>query len=220
MLVEIIKILGTIIVATIGAFGAGYFGYKKFLLERQDAKDEKETKLQIDNAITKVKEEMRSEIKDAVQNGIVECGVIGDKAIREVQEEFVKKLEDGLKARGEEGRERFDINSRQIQQNSKQIEEILGIVKEQTQKYDVMADSLTALNRVVEASAESQKSFNYDRILMVANKALKNRVITVTEKTNLDQLYDSWKKLGGTDLKIKTLYNECDKLPTVPDETT
>lgn len=216
--IEILKILATIIVAIVGTLGGGYFGYKKFLIERKDNKEEKNTQHLIDVSIAKAKEEMQMEIKESVRQAIVDCGAIGDKAIRQVQDDLKNEFRKGLEMRGEEGKTRFDINSRQIEQNSKQIEEILGIVKDQAEKYDVMAESLTTLNRVVEASAESQRNSNYDRFLMVANKALINNRITITEKTNLNQLFNSWVKLGGKDPKITTLYDECMKLITIPDE--
>lgn len=226
---EVIKVIGTIAVAAITAFGGTFFTYKKFVIERQDAKEEKETKLLIDNAITKAKEEMRAEIKTAVQQGIVDCGTIGDKAIRQVQEELVKRIEEGLVARGEEGRKRFDINSKQIQanseqlaENSKQIEELVGIVKDQAesnnQKFTALADSLTSLNRMIGISAESQCNSNYDRLLIVTNKVLKSGRMTISDKTNLKQLYGSWKDLGGKDAKMDTLYEECMKIPPVPDD--
>lgn len=120
MLVEVLKVVGTIIVAAIAAFGGGFLTYKKFIIERQDAKDEKTIQLLIDNSITKAREEIRMEIKEAVQKGIVDCGEIGDRAILRVRDEVMKSLEEGLEARGKEGKERFDINSKQIEENSKQ----------------------------------------------------------------------------------------------------
>ena len=223
---EVIKVIGTIIVAGITAFGGGYFSYKKFVIERNDAKEEKNTQLLIDNSLTKVKEEMRTEIKEAVQQGIVDCGEIGDRAILRVRDEFTKSLEDGLEARGKEGKERFDINSRQIEansiqlaENSKQIEEILTIVKGQTEKYDVMADSLTALNKLAVASAEAQCNSQFDRLLITTNKILKTGRMTITDKTNIKQLYESWKILGGKDPKMDTLYEECIKITPVPDDS-
>lgn len=202
---------------------------RKFYIERQDAKEEKNTQLLIDNAIEKAKKEMRQEIKEAVQQGIVDCGVIGDKAIREVQEDFVRKLEEGLRARGEEGKERFEINSRQIQENSKQlsenskqIEELIGVVKDQAEsnneKFNALADTLTSLNKVIGISAESQANSNYDRLLIVTNKVLKSGKLTISDKTNLKQLYGSWKDLGGKDAKMDTLYEECMKITPVPDD--
>ena len=223
--VEVLKILGTIVVAALTAFGGSFLSYKKFIIERNDAKEEKQTNILIEAALAKAKEEMRNEIKNSVQQGIVDCGEIGDKAVLKLRDEFMKSLEDGLKARGEEGRARFDVNSKQIQansqqlaENSKQIEEILGIVRGQAEKYDTMADSLTALNKITAATAESQCNSNYDRLLIVTNKILKSKKMTISDKTNLKQLYESWRILGGKDPKMETMYEECMKIELSPDE--
>lgn len=216
--IEILKVLGTIVVSVI----AGWFSLRKFYVERQDKREDVLLQKRIDDAILKAKEEMRKEIKEAVNQGIVDCGVIGDKAIRQVQEEFLEKLDAGLKARGEEGKERFEINSRQIQENSKQLEELIGVVKAQAEqnekKFNALADSLTSLNKILCISAESQCNSNYDRLLIVTNKVLKGGKLTISDKTNLKQLYASWKDLGGKDAKMDTLYEECMKFTPVPDE--
>lgn len=223
--VEVLKVLGTILVAAVTALGSGYFGYKQFILKRQDEKEEKDIQSKIDAAIEKVKLQLQTEIKDSVQKGIVDCGEIGDRAIRRAHDELNNELQKGLEMRSKEGKERFDINSRQIEQNSKQlaenskqIEEILGIVKDQAIKYDTMADSLTALNKVACATAEAQCNSNYDRLLIVTSKVLKSSKMTISDKTNLTQLYDSWKVLGGKDPKMDTMYNECMKIPPILDE--
>ena len=229
MLAEILKILGTVLVAVITTFGTGWLALKKMYVERQDKKDEVLLQKRIDDSIKAAREEITMEIKDEVRKGIVECGVIGDRAIREAQEEFVKKLEEGLKARGEEGKERFEINSKQIQENSrqlsensKQIEELIGVVKEQAEttekKFNALADSLTSLNTITYANAKSQRSAIFDKLLMVGNKILKAGKMTVNDKTNLIQLYNSWKELQGENDELETLVEECKKLPVIPNE--
>ena len=55
-------------------------------------------------------------------------------------------------------------------------------------------------------------------MLVVAKKALKRGAITISEKTNLKQLYDSYTELQGTDPKIKTYYEDCLQLKSIPDE--
>ncbi len=220
----------TILVAFIGGFGSSYLSYRQFILKRKNEKEVNTIQKQIDDSIAAAREEITKEIMNEVSNGIVKCGAIGDKAIRQVQDEFIQKLEQGLKARGDEGKERFEINSRQIQensnqlsQNSKQIEELVTIVKDQTErneeKFNSLAESLTAVNKMLCISAESQCNSNYDRLLIVTSKVLKNKVLTITDKTNLKQLYNSWKELGGKDPKMDTMYEECIKMAPVPDET-
>ena len=88
---------------------------------------------------------------------------------------------------------------------------------------DDFRESLTSLTSMAKMSAESQRNNTYDRILMVANKVLKSRTITITEKTNLKQLYSSWQDFHREgeklDPKIVTIYEECMKLTPIPDET-
>ena len=229
MLAEILKILGTVLVAVITTFGTGWLALKKMYVERQDKKDEVLLQKRIDDSIKAAREEITMEIKEEVKKGIVDCGVIGDRAIREVQEDFLKKLDEGLKARSEEGKERFEINSKQIEQNSiqlsksaKQIDELIEMMKEQsetsTKKFNALSDSLTALNRISSANAKSQRSAIFDKLLMVGNKILKSGKMTVGDKTNLIQLYDSWKELGGENDELETLIEECRKLPVIPNE--
>lgn len=55
-------------------------------------------------------------------------------------------------------------------------------------------------------------------MLAVAKKAFKRGTITISEKTNLKQLYDSYTELQGTDSKIKTYYKDCLQLKSIPDE--
>ena len=225
MWTKLIEVLGTILVAALTAFGSQYFGYKQFILKRQDEKEEKNVQKIVDDSIKNLRTELLGEIKENVKQGIVDCGEIGDRAILRVQEELQEEIKKGLEMRGEEGKKRFEVNSRQIEanskqlaENSKQIEEILGIVRGQTTKYDLMAESLTSLNKVAAATAEAQCNSNYDRLLIVTNKVLKSAHMTISDKTNLMQLYDSWKVLGGKDAKMDTMYNECMKIPPVLDE--
>ncbi len=221
-MIEYLKIIGTIVVAAITTFGGGWLALHKFYIERQDKKDEELLQKRINDAVNKAKEDMRQEIKEAVQQGIVDCGVIGDRAIQKVQEDFLQKLNEGLNARGEEGKIRFEKNSKQIETNGKQIEELAGIIKEQTevnnQKFNALADSLTSLNKIISISAESQCNSNYDRLLIVTNKVLKGGKMTISDKTNLEQLYGSWKDLGGKDAKMDTMFKECMKIPPILDE--
>lgn len=221
------QILLSIGIAIIGTAGAT-FGFIQFLIKRKDDKEEKNVQSLIDASIKKERTSISQEIKDAVQQGVVDCGVIGDKAIRQSEEMFEQKLEEGLKARGEEGKERYnahaaaikEINA-QIKQNNEQISELAELSKSQLVTMSGFAESLTALNKMVKLSAESQRNSNYDRILVVANKILRDGKITISEKTNLKQLYSSWQELHGIgeklDPKIVTLYEECMKMTPIPD---
>lgn len=183
-----------IVVAVIGVAG-GAFGFAQFMIKRKDDKEQNTIQKQIDNAIAL----SRKEMKEFLTQGLIE--------------------------RGEEGRQRFEINSKQIESNTVQIGEILGIVKDQAEKYDLMASSITALNdatainaKLTKACAEGMRSTTYDRILLVASKALKRKQITISEKTNLRQLYNSYTELQGKDARIETIYEDCLKLEVIPDD--
>ena len=197
----------TLLVALLGGVGSSFFSYRQFILKRKDEKEEKDIQKRIDDSIDK-----------AMKRFIAQCGEIGDAQIKKAKDEMHEEIEKGLIERGEEGKIRFDINSEQIQKNTEQIAELTDLVKDQVTKLNLLTDSMTAANRILAASAESQKSFNYDRLLFIANKVLKSGKMTITEKTNLKQLYSSWKELNGDDPKIDTLYEECIKITPIPDE--
>lgn len=181
----------TVVVAIIGLTGTSIgsiLAYKQFMLKRKDEKEEKDIQRMIDEAVEKAKKEMMEE------------------------------LNKGLYQRGEEGRERFEINSKAIEENTAQIGELTSIVKNQVAKIDLFAESMSALSSVVKATAESQKNSNYDRLIIVTNKILKSGKMTITDKTNLKQLYESWKELKGEDPKMDTMYEECMRLTPIPDD--
>lgn len=207
------QIIVTIVCALIGA-ASGAFGFAQFMVKRKDDKEERDIQKQIDESITKAKGEF-----------IVECGSIGDAQIAKAKEELYEELQKGLEARGLEGKERFDINSASIQENTKMIQEVLEIQRNAGSRFDQLAESIVALNeatitnsKVVKACAEGIKSTTYDKILLVANKALSRGAITISEKTNLKQLYQSWTELQGEDPMIVTYFEDCVKLPSIPDE--
>ena len=148
-----------------------------------------------------------------------------DDSIEKVRVEFMDELTNGLADRERTGKERFDINSKAIEDNTRAIAELTVLVKDQVTKLDtytenvnVLTKSMTALNTVVKATAESQRNSNYDRLLVVFNKVLASKNISVTDKTNLKQLYNSWKELGGDDPKIDTMYEACENLNLVMDD--
>lgn len=213
----ILQAIITVIVALIGSL-AGTFPFVQFMIKRKDDKEERDIQRMIDE-----------KVEEAMQKAIAQCGEIGDQAIqdaiRQTREEVHEELEIGLEERSEEGRKRFEINSEQIQHNNNMIKEVLAIQKDTNEKFDKLAESMTVLSeatatnsRLTKVCAEGIRSTTYDKILLVANKALKRSAITISEKANLIQLYQSWTDLKGTDPRIEVYYQDCMKLPSVPDE--
>lgn len=174
--------------ALAGVVYTGWLGWKQFAVKRSDEKEEKSVQLKIDNAISGLRTEMLAE------------------------------LEKVSVARSAEGAERFRTHAiaieevnKQISENSKQIGELTALTK------DVLSN-MDSVNKVVTISAESQRNSNYDRLLIVTNKILKSGKMTITDKTNLRQLYESWKALKGEDPKMDTMYDECIKITPTLDE--
>lgn len=180
-----------IIVALIAGTTGGGLVFAKFIIERKDKME-----------------------ADSIQSRI-------DKAVEEAKKEMQEKLDNVSRERSLEGKERFETHAASIEEINKQIKANSNQISELTEISKNVLESMDSLNKVVRTSAESQKNSNYDRILVVANKVLKNQKITITEKTNLIQLYSSWEALHGEneklDPKIKTMYDECMKLTPVPD---
>lgn len=189
------QMIVTIVVAIIGGIATalgGGFAFAQFLIKRKDEKEANSIKKQIEDAVSAA------------------------------EKKWSEQLEKVSMERSLEGKKRFETHAasieeinKQIKENSAQIGELTGITKN-------VLESMGSLTKVVGVTSESQKNINYDRILVVANKALKNKQITVTEKTNLIQLYNSWEALHKEkevlDPRIKTIYDECMKLTVKSDE--
>ena len=188
MVKDYIISIAVAIIAALGGSAGSLFGYRQFLIKRKDEKEEKGIQKRIDEAMEKV----RSEI--------------------------MKEVTTGLEERDRTGKKRFEINSRAIEENTEQINRLTKLVESQITKMDAFTESLTALNVIVKATAESQCNANYDRLLVVASKVLSTGKVTITEKTNLRQLYSSWKDLGGNDAKIDTMYEACEELDLILDD--
>lgn len=180
--------LGQAIVSIILALIAGVSSTITFFVKRKDDMKEKD-----------------------IQNRI-------DEAVNNAKSEIYKELATVSKARSDEGAERFKTHAESFKQVNKQIEENTKQIWELTTISKNVLVSMESLNKTVKASAESQRNANYDRLLIVGKKVLKVKQITLSEKTNLKQLYDSYKELEGQDPYIETLYEECMRLVPIPDD--
>lgn len=208
----------SIIVALIAGTTGGGLVFAKFWIERKDKKEENAIQKQIDDSIKNARKEITEEIKAAVQQGIIDCGVIGDRAIHEVQDEFLQRLDEGLKARGDEGAERFNTHAKAINEVTKQIEANSKQISELADLTHKLVTSIDGMNSTLNVTAKANRNNTYDRLLMVTTKILKSKVMTISDKTNLRGLYQSWKDLKGEDEEIDTKYEECMKMTPVFDE--
>lgn len=175
------------VVSIILAIIAGVSGTITFFVKRKDDMKENDIKKRIEDAVTEAKAEIYKELANVSQ------------------------------ARSEEGANRFKIHAESIKQVNKQIEENTKQIGELTEMSKNVLESMDSLNKVVKASAESQRNSNYDRLLIVGKKVLKEQRITLSEKTNFKQLYESYKDLNGNDPYIETLHEEIMKFTPIPD---
>ena len=180
--------LGQAIVSIILALIAGISSTITFFVKRKDDMKEKEINKLIDDAVNLAKSEIYKEIAKVSQE------------------------------RSQEGAERFKTHAESFKQVNRQIEENTKQIKELTEMSMNVFKSMESLNKAVRASAESQRNSNYDGLLIVGKKVLKSQRITLSEKTNFKQLYDSYKDLNGDDPYIETLHEECMRFTPVPDD--
>lgn len=140
-----------------------------------------------------------------------------DKRFEDLRSEF----QSGLDEREKTGKERFDINSRLIEENTRAINELTRIVQRQSQNYDDLVHSLASLNKTAEIMGEGVKSGLYDKIIMVTDKCLsrcEGGAITVGEQANIEQLYGSYFGLGGNGEGKKRYKLAMEKMKVVTEE--
>ena len=140
-----------------------------------------------------------------------------DKRFDDLRHEF----QSGLDQREKTGKERFDINSRLIEENTRAINDLTRLVQRQSEKYDKLVDSITALNKMSEIMGEGVKSGLYDKIIMVTDKCLarcEGGAITVGEQANVEQLYGSYFGLGGNGEGKKRYELAINKMKVVTEE--
>ena len=143
-----------------------------------------------------------------------------DKRYDELREEFKK----GLDEREATGKERFDINSKLIQENSEQIAKLLRVSEATNNKIDNFADSVTksfnSINKNSEVMGEGVRSVLYDKITVIYDKCLSRcdgGAITSEEESNIEQLYMSYSGLGGNG-EGKTMFKKACAMKTVTKE--
>lgn len=140
-----------------------------------------------------------------------------DKRFDDLRNEF----REGLDKREQTGKERFDINSRLIEENTRAINDLTRLVQRQSEKYDELVDSLASLNKMTEIMGEGVKSGLYDKIMMVTDKCLarcEGGAITVGEQANIEQLYGSYFGLGGNGEGKKRYELAMNKMKVVTEE--
>lgn len=136
-----------------------------------------------------------------------------DERFDELRQEF----QDGLDERERTGKERFDINSKQIEENTAAIKQLIKLNEDQSNKIDKFCDSVTKSFDVMSGGV---RSVLYDKITVVYDKCLSRcdgGAITSEEEANMEQLYLSYSGLGGNG-EGKTMWKKACAMKTVTKE--
>ncbi len=136
-----------------------------------------------------------------------------DERFDELRQEF----QDGLDERERTGKERFDINSKQIEENTAAIKQLIKLNEDQSNKIDKFCDSVTKSFDVMSGGV---RSVLYDKITVVYDKCLSScdgGAITSEEEANMEQLYLSYSGLGGNG-EGKTMWKKACAMKTVTKE--
>lgn len=176
------------LIAVAGVIVSSILGYKQFKIKRQDELDSRNMQTLVDKAV----DDLRREIMEVIEGVSV--------------------------ARSKEGADRFNTHAQALDKVDKRIEENSKQISELTELSKSMLTSVNSLNKSVASAVKSQKNTTYDRLLLVGKKALNAKSITISEKTNIRQLFDSYREMGGDDPYINTLMEECEKLTPIADK--
>ena len=136
-----------------------------------------------------------------------------DKRFDDLRAEF----KEGLDERERTGKQRFDVNSKQIEENTVAIKELIELNKHQTTKLNEFA---TNVNKSFDVMSGGVRSVLYDKITVIYDKCLARcdgGAITSEEEANLEQLYLSYSGLGGNG-NGRTMWKKACSMKTVTKE--
>ena len=133
--------------------------------------------------------------------------------LEKIRKEFYK----GLDEREQTGKERFDINSRQIENNSKRIDEVLEISNQLKDNVLLLTNNISQMQEYNTNVGEAVQGIIRDRIVHNIDGFIDRNGITTEERATLRSMYEPYTKLGDND-EVKTAFEEAMKLPTITKE--
>lgn len=119
-----------------------------------------------------------------------------DERFEALREEFQL----GLTESEATAKKRFDYHAKLIEENTKSINELVKITKEQSTNYNLIAAHLSSMNKYTKTMGEGVKSVLYDKIIIITDRCLARcdgGAITAEEQANVDQLYQAYAGLDG-----------------------
>lgn len=138
-------------------------------------------------------------------------------AFETLREEF----RNGLQAREDKGRERYEQHSQDIKkmqlQHEQDFKELKQAVQQLTDNDSKITNNMDQLKETQAAIAESLVGMAHDRIIQRTDKISERGSITNKEKATLKSMYDPYHRLGGNG-EVREAFEYVLTLPVVSED--
>lgn len=188
-------------------------GLIQFFFNRKDKQKEDAKK---DNAET-IKKEMKDHLTNVNNQWKIDYCDKNAKAIADLTTE----VREGLKAREETGKRRYDEHALSIKELSIQHQnEFLELKKaiDQLTKNDTnITSNIEKMSNKQDVIADGMVGIAHDRIVFLTDKIIERGAVTMKEKATLESIYVPYQKMGGNSYAKKGM-EHVDKLSVVTEE--
>ena len=140
-----------------------------------------------------------------------------DKAENKMVDTLRSEFKEGLDKREATGKERFDINSRQIKDNAAKIDEVIDISSQLKDNVVLLTENIAQIQAYNINVGDAMKGIIHDRIIHNVDGFIERGGITAEEISTLKSMYEPYKKLGGNG-DVQTAYDIAVKLPVITKE--
>lgn len=140
-----------------------------------------------------------------------------DKAENKMADALRIEFKEGLDKREATGKERFDINSKQIKENAAKIDEVIDISSQLKDNVVLLTENISQMQEYNVNVGDAMKGIIHDRIIHNVDGFIERGGITAEEISTLKSMYEPYKRLGGNG-DVATAYDIAVKLPVLTKE--
>lgn len=140
-----------------------------------------------------------------------------DKEENSMADALRKEFNAGLDKREATGKERFDINSKQIKENTQKIDEVIEISSQLKDNVVLLTENISQMQEYNVNVGDAMKGIIHDRIIHNVDGFIERGGITAEEISTLKSMYEPYKRLGGNG-DVATAYDIAVKLPVLTKE--
>jgi hypothetical protein len=185
----------TIVQIALTVIGSGaLFSFLQFLIQRKDKRN--------DTNIEKKFDDMTNNFNNQLK-------------------EVVDKLEKGIKANENAGKERYNSHKIKIEdmsehhnQDFKALLQAIDQLKENDSK---ITNTIDIINENQKNACDALMGLAHDRIIFTSDKIIERGCVTTKEKATLESIYEPYKRMGGNS-HAKVGYENVTKLEVVSEE--